>query len=293
MNNVLMVPVHLDALYLNSDRLLVEAMADFSRLPYQDKRDVNPNIANISEEIVSQPFQNQNLYLKAGIHLHWALPDALTKGVQTPKDPENPQSGVKTDFPAVPNRWLVIRSYKKNGINEIQARWVVESDYLYSADQGSQTGSIAYPVQEAQPFRYLGRKMPLADWREDSQETQSNRLKQLTAVGYGEPAFATFYPNCHSVFGFYDDYPPQSLDGLQYEVIGWYSDTEDDYLKALIGKLNQPTNKQVLEAIQKDLKWVILLDVNKQVFLDSFDVQGESIWNELIKKEILKPKAEK
>jgi len=292
MNNVLMVPVHLDALYLNSDRLLVEAMADFSRLPYQDKRDVNPNIANISEEIVSQPFQNQNLYLKAGIHLHWALPDALTKGVQTPKDPENPQSGVKTDFPAVPNRWLVIRSYKKNGINEIQARWVVESDYLYSADQGSQTGSIAYPVQEAQPFRYLGRKMPLADWREDSQETQSNRLKQLTAVGYGEPAFATFYPNCHSVFGFYDDYPPQSLDGLQYEVIGWYSDTEDDYLKALIGKLNQPTNKQVLEAIQKDLKWVILLDVNKQVFLDSFDVQGESIWNELIKKEILKPKAE-
>ncbi|WP_293116339.1 hypothetical protein [Moorena sp. SIO4G3] len=43
--------------------------------------DVNPNIANISEEIVSQPFQNQNLYLKAGIHLHWALPDALTKGI--------------------------------------------------------------------------------------------------------------------------------------------------------------------------------------------------------------------
>lgn len=285
MNNALMVPVHLDALYLNSDRLVVEAMADFSRLPYQDKRDVNPNIANISEEIVSQPFQNQNLYLKAGIHLHWALPDALTKGVQTPKNPDNPQSGVKTDFPAVPNRWLVTRSYKKNEIDEIQAQWVVESDYLYPADEGSQTGSIAYPVQDAQPFRYMGRKVPLADWREDSQGTQGNRLQLLTAVGYGEPAFAAFYPNCHSVFGFYDDYLPQSLDGLQYEVIGWYSDTEQDHLKAFIKKLNQPTNKQVLEAIQKDLKWTIILDVNKQDFLDSFDAQGESMWNELIKKD--------
>lgn len=258
-----MVPVHLDALYLNSDRLLVEAMADFSRLPYQDKRDVNPNIANISEEIVSQPFQNQNLYLKAGIHLHWALPDALTKGVQTPKNPDNPQSGVKTDFPAVPNRWLVIRSYENNGINDIQALWVVESDYLYPANQGSQTGSIAYPVQDAQPFRYMGRKVPLADWREDSQGTQANRLKQLTAVGYGEPAFAAFYPNCHSVFGFYDDYLPQSLDGLQYEVIGWYSDAEQDYLKAFIKDFRQKnnsnqSNEQILEAIQKNLKWAIV-----------------------------------
>ena len=31
---VLMIPVHLDALHLKSDRLVVEAMADFSRLPY-------------------------------------------------------------------------------------------------------------------------------------------------------------------------------------------------------------------------------------------------------------------
>lgn len=77
-----MVPVHLNALYLPQEQQVVEAMADFSRQPYFDgKRDVNPDVANISEEIVSQPFQNQNLPLNAGIHLHWALPDALTKTV--------------------------------------------------------------------------------------------------------------------------------------------------------------------------------------------------------------------
>jgi len=80
-----MVPIHLDALYLKRDTLVAEAMADFTRLPYFDgQRDVNPDIANISEDIVIQPFQDKNFNLKAGLHLHWALPDALTKTISIP-----------------------------------------------------------------------------------------------------------------------------------------------------------------------------------------------------------------
>lgn len=178
MKNTLMVPVHLDALFLSSDRLLVEAMADFSRLPYFDGvRDVNSNIANISEEIVSQPFQNQNLYLKSGIHLHWALPDALTKGIQV----SNNNGQTQTAFPPVPNRWLVTRSRGET----IETQWVVESDYLYPEGEGSQVGSIAYPIEvqndKPQPFRYLGRKVPLADWQED--QVGAKYLPSLTAVG--------------------------------------------------------------------------------------------------------------
>src|SRR4028118_26247 len=82
MSNILMVPIHLDALFLKNDKLVVDPMADPTRLPYfNGERDVNPNVANISEEVVTQPFQNKNFYLKAGIHLHWALPDALTKTI--------------------------------------------------------------------------------------------------------------------------------------------------------------------------------------------------------------------
>src|SRR5271166_5555203 len=103
---ILLVPIHLDALYLKKDRSVVEAMADFSRLPYFDgKRDVNPDVANLSEEILAQPFEDRDLQLQAGVHLHWALPDALTKGVISEKD--------GTNFPAVPNRWLVTRSRKE------------------------------------------------------------------------------------------------------------------------------------------------------------------------------------
>ena len=79
--SVVMVPMHLDALCLEKDAMVSDAMVDFSRLPFFDgTRDINPDVAPVSEEILSQPLQNKNLLLGSGIHLHWALPDALTLG---------------------------------------------------------------------------------------------------------------------------------------------------------------------------------------------------------------------
>ena len=260
MKNTLMVPVHLDALYLARDRLLVEAMADFSRLPYFDGvRDVNSNIANISEEIVSQPFQNQNLYLKSGIHLHWALPDVLTKGIQV----SNENGQTQTAFPPVPNRWLVTRSREET----IETQWVVESDYLYPEGEGSQVGSIAYPIEvqkdKHQPFRYLGRKVPLADWQED--QVDAKYLPSLTAVGYGEPTFAAFYPNCHSVFGFHDDdYAAEIPGGLQYDIIGWYSEPQQTCLQEFLEKLRNTLKQQGHETpinnqkLTEEFKWKVI-----------------------------------
>ncbi len=256
-NSILMIPIHLDALYLKRERLVVEAMADLSIIPYFNrKRDVNPNIAHISEEIVSQPFQNQNLYLKAGIHLHWALPDALTKGIQ--------DSDKKTVFPSVPNRWLVTRT-----LNGKKRQWVVESDYLYREGEGEQLGSIVYPIEikngngNHQPFRYLGRKLPIEAWLEN--DPKAEYLPLLTAVGYGEPTFAAFYPNCHSVFGFYDDYSPENTDGLQYDVIAWYSHLEKDYFNQFIKSKSQLTTQELIKAIQEELKWAVAVESNEQI----------------------------
>lgn len=47
--NILMVPIHLDALYVpgSGELSVIEPMADFTRLPYFDgKQDVNPDVAN-------------------------------------------------------------------------------------------------------------------------------------------------------------------------------------------------------------------------------------------------------
>jgi len=37
-NSILMIPIHLDALYLKRERLVVEAMADLSIIPYFNRK---------------------------------------------------------------------------------------------------------------------------------------------------------------------------------------------------------------------------------------------------------------
>ena len=227
MPEMLLVPVRVEGLWLGRDQLVVGSTADFSRLPFDDGlRDINPDVANISEDIVSQPFEDQNLYLKAGVHLHWTLPRGLTMQRPTPRGPE---------FPAVPDRWLVVRWRRVGARWDVEMSWVVESNYLFPDGQGADSGSIAFPLKVGhpkrparRPFRYLGRKVPLDAWR--AKDLEAEYLDRLTAVGHGEPTFAAFYPNCLSVLGLHDDLTPDRLAGAGYDVFGWYSDGEKNPL---------------------------------------------------------------
>ncbi|EKU96513.1 hypothetical protein Lepto7375DRAFT_0518 [Leptolyngbya sp. PCC 7375] len=257
MSYLLLVPVHVDALHLKFGTGVAESMTALNRLPYfSGNRDVNPDIVNLSEPIVSQPFQNKNLHLKAGIHLHWSLPDALTQEIENGK------------FPAVPNRWLVTRRMGRE-----TEQWIVESDYLHPPSAGFQEDSIMYPSPDSEdqnlpPFRYLGRTLTLAEWKHNQQanNVDAKHLERLTAIGYGEPTFAAFYPDCRSVFGFHDPKYADTLpEGLQYDVIGWYSNSEQNYLSEFLQdfqnsfKTDFPeaefTLEAVMDAIKEEFKW--------------------------------------
>ena len=252
MSNIIMVPIHLDGFFLEREQLVTEAFADFSQLPFVSSvEDYNPDTANLSESILSQPFQDTNLNLKRGMHLHWSLPDGLTQGGV---------GGTVDDYPAVPNRWLI--TCEKNGT--VEKQWLVESDYI-SSDLTNPEGSIAYPVATVspfdQPFVYLGRQLDATNWTEDA---LANRLSRLTAMGYGEPAFAAFYPNCHSVFGCFDsDVDTEGdLQGLSYQLIGWYSDTGQDPLLEVLNA-NSGADQATLEsAIQDAFSWNVSINTN-------------------------------
>jgi hypothetical protein len=258
MSNFLIVPIHLDALWLKTDQSVAEGRVDFTRLPFFDgQRDVNPNITYLSEDIVAKPFQPLNLRLKPGVHLHWSLPDALTQGTHTTEG---------TTFPAVPNRWLVTRS-RQNGASPstVEKQWVVESDYLYPDGQGYHAGSVTFPLEarpdqgKYHPFRYLGRQMSLDLWLDPQKDgdTPPEYLGHITAVGYGEPTFAAFYPNCHSVFGFYDnDTPGADVAGLQYDVIGWYTQPEQDYFSQLMARL-QAAGDDLIAGLEREARWTV------------------------------------
>ncbi|MFI6763485.1 hypothetical protein ACIBF5_30610 [Micromonospora sp. NPDC050417] len=252
---LLAVPVRVDALWLATDRTVTGPTADFTRLPYVDattRRDVDNGERNLSDAILPAPFQ-QDLLLPAGIHLHWALPDALTRLTHSATTAGATTAGARpaVDLPQVPNRWLVTRT-RPGGA---QDRWVVESDALADVDQGG----VVHPLLDddprgrtGRPWRYLGRRLPLSTWP----GRPTDRLAALTALGYGEPTFAAFYPNSSSVFGHHDEEygavaPP---DGLRYDVVGWYAETVDDELLAV---LSAADGRSWPQTIADELDWSV------------------------------------
>jgi len=272
-NSLFLIPIHINALYLDRVRTCVETMANFSRLPYFDgKKDINRNNGNVSELLISSAFQNQNLYLPPGIHLHWELPQTLSNGI--------PQSNSSIEFPSVPNRWLIIRKYKQTNVEKQvgEKAWIVESDYLWEIGKDAKSITIPFftnprlqnissadqPIKN-QPFRYLGRQISLEDWLKKSEGEYWG--KNLTAVGYGEPTFSAFYPNCYSVFGFYDSEIREVNDKLSYDIFGWYSNKEYDFLRIYLEKTKKEKQSdtlldQLFINFQENLKW----KVNREEF---------------------------
>ncbi len=255
---ILLVPIRVKALLLSEDIMATEAMADFTKLPWTDgTEDYNPDTANISENILSPAFGSRNLQLKAGIHLHWSLPTALRKQLSSSSPLVNTAAG--NGCIKAPNRWLVTRINKKGAV-ELQV--VVESDYLHPETNDPNLSFVNIPSsaldsgqrKSAVPFRYLGRSLELSNWL--SQDNEGNSYwNHLTTLGYGEPAFASFYPNCHSVFGFYDDIDATAESDVKYEVIGWYSEINNDPLAALLNADKTLTGQGLKEAILENFNW--------------------------------------
>jgi hypothetical protein len=171
--------------------------------------------------------------LETGVHLHWAMPDALTHAGS---------AGGSMTFPALPNRWLVTRVA---GNAQSSKHWIISSDALSSAPPGGITPP-SVPVKEPEArqdgtpqrgFRYLGAWQVFdASWRESS-PPPAHALAAVTgyelhAVATGDIAFAAFYPNARSVFGFHDDLADLGTNPaeLMYVVVGWYASPANDPL---------------------------------------------------------------
>jgi hypothetical protein len=340
----LFVPIHVDALYLKANRRAVAAHADFSRLPYPAKTadgsmfDENSGTPWVTSSVSDEPFSDDDAELEAGVHLHWALPDSLTRATH-PKGNDGRPDQNRIAFPAVPNRWHVVR--RAHGV--IQAGWIIESDYIWPAEYpwgrveradfettlgaegaaiwnrllgagwlkgtpnapdafiapaqdrlsndlapfGSRRADIlntlaeigaapsslvrkltSFPVDNEvpdgfarhglPPYRYIGRQRRIGeDWVQSPIDAQQNGPQymsngttgKLTALGYGDPTFAAFYPNCRSVFGLHDPVDGTVRD-YTYEVYGWYADTGDDPLA------NGPSDPaEFSNWLKKTLKW--------------------------------------
>jgi hypothetical protein len=122
---------------------------------------------------------------------------------------------------------------------------------------GAGTGSAAYPLDPQAagttvPFRYLGRVDVLGEAAAGA--TGAGRVDVLTAVGYGDPLFAAYYPSCRNVFGLHDGDGTEVADGLRYHLVGWYADEEQDYLRELVRPASPEDPR---ETVRRVAGWVV------------------------------------
>ncbi|SFD86759.1 hypothetical protein SAMN05518672_103595 [Chitinophaga sp. CF118] len=325
----IIIPINLDGLILANHTVVKDGIADYSLLPFTDKsNDHNPDTPYLSEFILNHPFQDKNLMLAPGVHLHWTLPTALSKtmGIRVIRksDLDSLQSYISngawisaqdliwttiligsgwikllstadtgsilgkeavdqtifdeginrlksllanigdaplfveelfrimnkplgSDFPTVPDIWFV----KRNNAGKTEKTWIVESSYIATTQTASNNNlsSVNVPFHDdrssnkSQPFRYMGRRFEGDQKWFSGTRSRESYLKEITAVGYNpqagskgfaEPTFAAFYPNCLSVFGFYDAEITTVQGNISYEVLGLYADPGNDYLKTFL-----------------------------------------------------------
>jgi hypothetical protein len=223
--------------------------ADFAKLPYLDSLNIDrrTDTANLASSISYQPFNNQASLLP-GVHLHWALPDAMTQGEVVDED---------LVMPTVPNRWLVV--YRNSSGTSIRS-WVVESDYLYSPNSNPPLQSVCIPWKLGEddreagtpPYRFLGRQVELTQWQQSQEQSssQAGRYPNLNVLGWGNPYFSALYDECSSVFGCYDKETTsiEQVKNTSYEVIGWYSNSDEDYVQQHLQQELSARNDKVSEA---------------------------------------------
>jgi hypothetical protein len=258
------VPVNLAAVRVNDNDAakatpkMKGRTAVFEKMPYLSTQ---KNTASTGDKIYDA-IETQTAAadsLEPGIHLHWELPDFLRRGVQPPE-------GGALRFPAAPNRWLVIRHFSlydtaatKYG-SVLNKAWIVESDYLSPTlipdRDGTLRPAVSVPLtlkgaaRTPPPYLYMGRKLDYDAWNPTNEDAknylpyyqdQPGAPAFLDAIGFVGPSFAGFYPECNSVFGYWDRFEDlTNVNGVNvadavannvaiqfrvsYQVFGWIED---------------------------------------------------------------------
>jgi hypothetical protein len=218
--------------------------------------------------------------LETGVHLHWELPEFFKRG-------HADQDLGTIVFPHAPTRWLVVRSLstydQASGAYGAprQAAWVVESDYVSAelhTDQYNITrAAIPVPLTapDNTPYMFMGRVVDGASWNPASENPADylphypgpgNTPLYLTSVGFTGAAFSGYYPDCRSVFGFWDTFADVSdiyaaVTGnnpvkfrVSYTVLGWLPDAATDPLTGLAAAVTSQYNQYLSQTVAEQAK---------------------------------------
>jgi hypothetical protein len=122
--------------------------------------------------LLPPPFVDLDAPRPRGAYVIWALPDSLSRGVQTrTKNPDGTETS-DVNFPTIPDRWLVLRLYPSP---RVANRRTVRGWVLQAHDPN--------PVP-----------LDLDGWKEPGKPPEGVK-KPLTALGHGDTSWAGYFDN--------------------------------------------------------------------------------------------------
>jgi Protein of unknown function (DUF3892) len=162
------------------------------------------------KQIVPGPFGGGTAR-PAGAYLSWSLPDGLTRAVPA-------QSGTTPKFPAIPQRWLVLRL-----TGDVTAGPRTVTGWILPDVNADPPTSIANVLGQAAP--------PIP----------APPVAPLTVLGTGDLSWSGYFDNVVNVLGLYDDLSGVT-GAVSYLVCGWY-------LHAQLDPLSGATDANVADLI--------------------------------------------
>jgi hypothetical protein len=229
----LLVPIDVQAVYVQPGS--TERMV---RLPML-VAGTNGNVVENPEDGMPDPFADGDVR-PAGVHLHWAMPDALLRGTL---DQRADGAANRLSLPLLPDRWVVLRLLLPNGATDpLITGWVIEADRAIAVPLASWTeGGAASQVATPQGA-------PLAKG-------------ELTGTVGGSVSWSGIYDAVLNRFAFHDPLTdvdtvaPNDVDqnSAAYLVAGWWSDPASD-------PLDKARSNDSLHELLERLRWRLLAE---------------------------------
>lgn len=192
----------------------------------------NGQVVTEAEDGMPDPF-DAGTPREPGVHLHWAMPDALLRGSFRGADDG---SANRLALPALPDRWLVLRIVLPKGASEpALTGWVLEADRAIA--------------------------VPLAQWQEGGGAAGTPagatiERTRLTGTVGGAVSWSGVYDAVLNRYAFHDPLTGVANadeDCASYLVAGWWSDPALD-------PLDKARNNGSLHEMLETLRWRLLYE---------------------------------
>jgi len=229
----LLVPIDVQALYVQ-----VGDKEQMVRLPMLVAGEDGVGASQV-EEGMPEPFA-EGTPRPSGVHLHWAMPDALLRGTL---DKRADGSENRLALPVLPNRWVVLRLVlPRNTTEAVVTGWVLEADRALA--------------------------VPLGSWTERGSTPQGTKVAgvpldpgQLTGTVGGSVSWSAVYDAVLNRFAFHDPLAdlgklaPEGVDEdcAAYLVSGWWSDPSQD-------PLDKARSNDSLHELLERLRWRLMYE---------------------------------